>query len=202
MESESWNQFLDKTTSSQVQHVLWLKVLSYLEYVGYRKMVKTVGYEGMDPDVFRHLSDEIRHSYMLKELAQKISGEKSNSPETLTSEFVQMAEEYFQSIDQETDHWVLKNVGEKRPLLCYLLVSYLVEKRAMQVYPQYHRRLDDSASKAVIQKIIRDETEHLSYLEESLEKIPNHQAFRQSHLLDFEGRSFERLLKSFGEATL
>lgn len=71
----------------------------------------------------------------------------------------------------------------------------------MQVYPQYHRCLQDSASKAVIQKIIRDETEHLTYLEESLERIPNQYSFHQSHLLDFEGKSFERLLRNFSEAT-
>ena len=70
--NQNWKALLDQVISVPAKHYLWLRSLSYLEYIGYRKMVKALGYDEVNRGVFRHLSDEIRHSYMLRELAEKV----------------------------------------------------------------------------------------------------------------------------------
>jgi len=197
MESPAkWHEFLNKVVSSDFQHYLWLRSLSYLEYIGYRKMVKAVHYESVNKGVFHHLSDEIRHSYLLKELAQKgFEGRFLHA--SFDQNFIDIAEEYFQDIDQEIKEWVMKITKSDRPYLCYLLASYIIEQRAMKVYPQYYARLEDSAPKMIIQKIIKDEKDHLAYLEETLNQIPELGSFKKSHLLDFEEGRFGHYLEQF-----
>ncbi len=192
----SWNRFLSEYLNTELSHYLWLRALSYLEYVGYRKMVKALQYQEVNREVYHHLSDEIRHSYLLKELAEKsFEGRYFHVP--LEPSFIHCAESYFQDIDREVDLWV-ENLGQgERPYLCYLLVSYLIEKRAMVVYPQYYAQAPENTFKLILQKIIKDEREHLNYLEEHLAKLPESKAFQSSPIWPFEEARFETFLGDF-----
>jgi rubrerythrin len=189
----NWVQFLQEILSSDAAHYHWLRSLSYLEYIGYRKMVKALDYGEMNQEVYHHLTDEIRHSYMLKELAGKVfEGRFQHVP--FEAELVTMAESYFHDIDQAVHQWVVASSGSGRPYLCYLLTSYLIEKRAMSVYPSYFTHLREADAKLIIQKIIKDESEHLSYLEGRLMLLPEKPAFDQSSLRQYEsGRFYEYL---------
>ena len=188
----AWQSFLDEVTGSESKHYLWLRSLSYLEYIGYRKMVKALDYDNVNRGVFHHLTDEIQHSFMLRELAEKNFGRQR--PESFTEEYQDIAEEYFQKIDAEINRWVLLAAGAENPLYCYLLTSYIIEKRAMQVYPHYYNRLSEAPSKFIIQKIIKDESEHLSYLEGRMGLIPGFNDAQAEPLLDFETARFSEYL--------
>jgi len=192
-----WAAFLDEVMASNSKHYLWLKALSYLEYIGYRKMVKALGYEG-DKGVVHHLTDEIQHSYMLGELADKYYGEHADDS-GFGDAFRQIAETYFQAIDQCIHETLLSSVGKDESYLCYLLVSYIIEKRAMKVYPQYLSRLKDAPSKYTVQKIIRDESEHLNYLENKIQALPQFSDISRQKLLDFEDEKFSTMLGSLRE---
>jgi bacterioferritin (cytochrome b1) len=200
-----WISFLDEILSSDSKHYLWLKTLSYLEYIGYRKMVKAIPYTAVDQEVFHHLSDEIQHSFMLKELAHQSFGGQNFSEEAL-KQFADIAETYFQGIDSHIHDWVLKNTGEDNPFLSYMWVSYIIEKRAMKVYPQYFAKLTQSSLKIVLQKIIKDESQHLSYLEKMIQHFPSFGSLKENPLFDFEETCFINFLKnlrqSFQEANL
>ncbi len=185
--------FLEDVIPSEGKHYLWLRSLSYLEYIGYRKMVKSLGYEKVNRGVFHHLTDEIQHSYMLRELAdRKMAG--LNGEPNFTEDHQELAENYFQDIDGFVEDWVLRMTQVKNPYLCYLLVSYVVEKRAMQVYPQYFHQLGERAFKYTIQKIIQDEAEHLGYLEGKLREFPSLGEANLSELFDFEEARFVEFL--------
>jgi hypothetical protein len=189
-----WVSFLDEVLSSDSKHYLWLKTLSYLEYIGYRKMVKAIPYTSVDQEVFHHLSDEIQHSFMLKELAHKSFGGQSFSDEAL-KQFANIAEAYFQGIDSHIHDWVLETTGEENPFLTYMWVSYIVEKRAMKVYPQYFSKLTQSPLKIVLQKIIKDESQHLSYLEKMIEHFSFSLNLKESTLFEFEEGCFNSFLQ-------
>jgi bacterioferritin (cytochrome b1) len=190
---QHWLDFLDEVTTSGAKNYLWLRSLSYLEYIGYRKMVKALGYHQVNKGVYHHLTDEIQHSFMLRELAEK--GYRHDDGPAFGAEYLEIAEEYFQKIDGEIHAWVEKFCGRENPFLCYLLTSYIIEKRAMKVYPQYYNRLSEIPSKSIIQKIIKDEGEHLSYLEAQMSLLPGWTEEAGEGLLGMEDSCFESYLK-------
>ncbi|MCB1215510.1 MAG: long-chain fatty aldehyde decarbonylase, partial [Deltaproteobacteria bacterium] len=185
--------FLQEVSQNPLHQYLWLRSLSYLEYIGYRKMVKTLGSE-LNSQSYQHLNDEIHHSYMLKEIAEKLRPEERVD---FSEHLVQLAENYFQNIDQATENWLIEKLGEKNPFLCYLLVSYLIEKRAMQLYPQYLAIANTKSLKYILQKILKDEKEHLDYLEEVLKDNPVLSYFKDSSTWDFEEECFQKYLKDW-----
>lgn len=190
---QDWQSFLDEVTATESKHYLWLRSLSYLEYIGYRKMVKALGYDNVNKGVYHHLTDEIQHSYMLRELAEKNFGRQKG--ESFSQEYQDIAEDYFQKIDGEIDAWVQRANGAENPLYCYLLTSFIVEKRAMSVYPHYYSRLSEAPSKIIIQKIIKDESEHLSYLEGKMPLVPGFSEGEADALLAFESECFSEYLR-------
>lgn len=192
-EKVTWNQFLDQIIQSPSQHHLWLRSLSYLEYIGYRKMVKAVPYTKISTGVYHHLSDEIQHSFMLREIADKQFG-LSLPIEQVTS-LVGIAENYFQGLDSQVDDWIKTNLGKEDAYASYVWVSYTIEKRAMKVYPQYLAKLNNPALKLVVQKIIKDEADHLSYLGEVIEQFPEEIGLKNTPVLDIEERCFDGFLE-------
>ncbi|MBF0493386.1 MAG: ferritin-like domain-containing protein [Deltaproteobacteria bacterium] len=200
MES-TWENYLNELISSDCKHYLWLRSLSYLEYIGYRKMVKAVPYQAVEQGIFHHLSDEIEHSFLLKEQAEKSFPDQQLSIESV-EELMDIAEAYFQTLDKNIKSWVCQKLGKESVFLCYLLVSYTTEKRAMSIYPQYYSRLTQSPLKIVIQKIIKDESEHLRYLENILQNIQGEVIEAQFSPLEVEQKLFDSYLnnmKIFGE---
>ncbi len=190
----SWSQFLDQITQNPSQHHLWLRALSYLEYIGYRKMVKAVPYSKVNTGVYHHLSDEIQHSFMLREIADKQFG-NNLSMQKVTS-LVGIAENYFQGLDSQVDDWIESKLGQKDSYASYVWVSYTIEKRAIKVYPQYLAKVSEQALKIVIQKIIKDETDHLSYLEGVIEQLPEEISLKNAPVLQIEEKCFEGFLEN------
>jgi len=167
MHPNAFLDFLERTLSSPESHFLWLQSISYLEFVGYRKMVKALPYELVEREVFNHLKDEIYHSFLLRESSAKNFPQLALPP-VIMKKMTDVCESYFQSLDHQTENWVAKKMGEKNSFFCYLSVSHIIEKRAMQVYPQYAAALRSSPMKPLIQQIIRDESEHLLSLEKRM----------------------------------
>jgi long-chain fatty aldehyde decarbonylase len=155
----------------------------------------------MNQGVYHHLTDEIRHSYMLKELAEKAFDGKFQHVR-FESDLVGLAESYFHDVDEAVHQWVLRSSGEERPYLCYLLTSYLIEKRAMTVYPSYFSHIQEAGAKVIIQKIIKDERDHLGYLENHLATLPEKPAFDQSHLWQYELARFQEYLGQIRQFSL
>ncbi len=192
--SNSWSFFLEEILASETKHYLWLRALSYLEYIGYRKMVKAVPYTEVGQGVYHHLTDEIQHSFMLKEFAEK-NFENQRLTEKKFEGLKNVAEEYFQAVDSKMDETVASSCGNKDPYLCYMGVSYLIEKRAMKIYPSYFAKLTESPLKKVIQKIIKDESEHLAYLEDLIHRVPEASLLQNPSLLEDEEKCFGKFLE-------
>jgi hypothetical protein len=130
---QEWKTFLDEVLASEERHYLWLRSLSYLEYIGYRKMVKALGYDKVNRGVYRHLTDEIQHSFMLRELAEKNFG-RCSKEDSFDRKYQEIAEHYFQKIDAEI-HGRFAASLPKKTLLCYLLTSYIVENARCKSTP-------------------------------------------------------------------
>src|SRR5437868_9851335 len=85
-------KLLDSIVASPGVEREWIDLLSQLEYVGCRKIVKSVGFEAVSLDVLRHVSEEASHAYLLKSIA----GDRS----WRDGRFAEAGWRYFQGLDQ------------------------------------------------------------------------------------------------------
>jgi len=51
-------EFLGAVTAAPAAELEWVDLLSQLEYVGCRKIMKSIGFESVTLDVLRHVSEE------------------------------------------------------------------------------------------------------------------------------------------------
>ena len=121
-------------------HARWLNTFSYLEYVGFRKIVKSQRAEVLTAEILTHALEEGRHALGLKKIALKIGGEafSTYAPENMLCG--DEAEDYFQNLDAACDEAFADRPAALRAKLVYCYVTWLVERRALQVYGVYKER--------------------------------------------------------------
>jgi hypothetical protein len=143
-------------------HVRWLNTFSYLEYVGFRKIVKSQRAEVLTAAILGHACEEGRHALGLKKLAVKLGGAEFDSyaPEVLLCG--EEAEAYFQDLDKACDEAFADRSNEERAKLTYCYVTWLVERRALDVYGIYKKALGDSDIARKLGGLLAEETKHLA----------------------------------------
>ena len=65
VEDPSIADFLGRLAAIPRLELEWIDLLSQLEYVGCRKIVKSVGFEAVSLEILRHVSEEASHAYLL-----------------------------------------------------------------------------------------------------------------------------------------
>jgi hypothetical protein len=149
-------------------HARWLNTFSYLEYVGFRKIVKSQRAEVLTAAILGHACEEGRHALGLKKLAIKLGGAKFDSyaPDALICG--EEAESYFQDLDRFCDEAFADRLAEERAKLAYCYVTWLVERRALDVYGIYKHALGDSEIARKLGGLLAEETKHLADVEAML----------------------------------
>jgi tRNA isopentenyl-2-thiomethyl-A-37 hydroxylase MiaE len=150
-------------------HARWLNTFSYLEYVGFRKIVKSQRADALTAAILGHACEEGRHALGLKKLAVKLGGTgfDSYAPQVLLCG--EEAEAYFQDLDQFCDEAFADRNVEERVRLAYAYVTWLVERRALDVYGLYKNALRDSEIARKLGGLLAEETKHLSDIEALLQ---------------------------------
>jgi hypothetical protein len=151
-----------------VLHARWLNTLSYLEYVGFRKIVKSQRAEVLTAAILGHACEEGRHALGLKKIAIKLGGAQFDSyaPEFLLCG--EDAEAYFQALDKACDEAFADRSEAERGKLTYCYVTWLVERRALDVYGIYKKALGDSDIARKLGGLLAEETKHLADVEAML----------------------------------
>lgn len=166
---------LEEITADRQLESRWLNTLSLMEFIGARKISRTVADSHPSTDVLDHLADETRHALAFKELANCVRGEEE------TDYLVEdAAKTYFFKLDRELSAWAAEMAGEESTRLNYLLVTTMIERRAMVLYPLYRAATATDDVRAELTDIITEE---------------------QSHRVEIE-RKCVKLLKDFGIDTL
>lgn len=158
-------RILEKILSDTTVHARWLNTLSFLEYIGARKMLKALPAEQLDFTLLSHIQEESRHSLYFKKLAQKVLGKNLyfKKEEMICS---QQAEEYFQNVDQKAQTFCRKN-----PTLNYLYTTYMVEIRALSVYNIYNKILERKEASFRITNILTDEEAHMDFVIKAIKRL-------------------------------
>ena len=195
---------LEAIVSDNHTHARWLNVLSYLEYIGSRKIFKTQKQDIMNEAILRHASDEARHALILKQLIEKLNIDEFESYETSNLLFGFSGFRYFQSLDSMVKKEITKDGRSKTETayLCYVYVSLIIEIRANWLYDLYSKVLKKFNSPVSVSSIINDEVRHLADTLQEIEKIDTNQSNRINQFVKQESDYFYRFYESLRDNIL
>jgi hypothetical protein len=175
-------------------HARWLNTFSYLEYVGFRKIVKSQRAEALTSEVLNHALEEGRHALGLKQIALKIGGEAFAAYKPDNMLCGDEAEAYFQNLDAACDEAFADRPDVVRAKLVYCYVTWLVERRALQVYGVYKTALGGSSVAGRIGGLLMEEEKHLADVEAELAASDPDFKARAEKLEAIEGRLYESFI--------
>ena len=181
-------------------HARWLNTFSYLEYVGFRKILKSQRAEVLTTAILTHACEEGRHALGLKKLAVKLGGAgfDSYAPQVLLCG--EEAEAYFQDLDQFCDEAFADRSADERVRLAYGYVTWLVERRALDVYGLYKNALGDSEIARKLGGLLAEETKHLADIEALLQAADPAFSTRSKEFEAVENSLYEVFLAALTKA--
>lgn len=146
-------------------HARWLNTFSFLEYIGFRKIVKSQRAEVLDRALLMHALEEGRHALLLKKLAVKLAGHAFDFYEPETMLCPDAAKTYFRELDHRCDERFAHLGDLERSKLVYLYVTWLIERRALDVYGLYKKGLGNSDVASKLDALLAEEVGHLRHVE-------------------------------------
>jgi hypothetical protein len=150
-EDASIAEFLGRIVASPDLELEWIDLLSQLEYVGCRKIVKSVGFESVNLEILRHVSEEASHAFLLKAVVEE-GGLRDRS--WREGRFAEAGWRYFQGLDQR----ISALPGSEG--LRYPGVSWAIERRVLVVYPAYLKFTRNESLKKALRRILAQEERH------------------------------------------
>jgi hypothetical protein len=186
---------LQMIVQDKATEVRWLNTLSFLEYIGSRKIAKTACLTHPTFEVMEHYADEARHAFAFKHLSSLLSIKETT--ETLCQED---GLAYFQNLDQQLTRWITDLTGQEDTYQNYLMVTTMVEKRAMQLYPLYKSLTPHPEVKEELHKIILEEANHRVAIEDSaLRILKKHGVDNFDEGVAIETRLFNQFIEAVGQ---
>jgi len=173
-------------------HGLFINSLSVLEFAGARKIIKSQKAENIDSEVLSHISEEIRHARVLKNIALKMSDGKLSSYKKIHLLAGDEAWNYIQTVD----HSIAKEFETSQPWLNYLYTTLLIEERAMKVYPLYSEVLEEFGFASSLKGMIIEEENHLSFTRKHILEGDPQSERRLDKFRKVEGEAFEKFMSS------
>ncbi len=154
---KQFEAFISRLADDPRMHARFVNTLSMLEYIGARKIFKSLRAESFSLQFLEHAAEEIRHARLLKTVALKMSHGELDSYREEHLFCGGAARRYFQTVDYlpGLEGFELK-CTEK-----YVLTTLLIEERALQIYPVYDPILSACGFPGVLKAILKDEARHL-----------------------------------------
>lgn len=166
---------LEKIAVNPAREAKWLNTLSLLEFIGARKISKTVCQTHPSLEVLQHFSDETHHAFVFKELSHIVSKGKCSA--YLCQD---QAVSYFQMLDASLSEWLSELTDEEDTYSNYLLVTCLIERRAMKIYPLYKEVTQNPEVKKALARIIKEEGSHRKSIDARIKAIFSKKGNRRS----------------------
>lgn len=162
-------EFLPLIVKSDELHAKLLNTFSFLEYIGFRKIVKSQRAEDLDCETLGHAIEEGRHALLLKKLAVKVGGSRFDSYTASELMAGEDAEDYFQSLDAACEKLLEGQIaGASLTRLTYLYVTWLIELRALSVYGAYQKAARENGMQPPLGGLLAEEDRHLEAVENEL----------------------------------
>jgi hypothetical protein len=184
--------FLQEISQHPLLHGRFLNTLSFLEYIGSRKILKSQRAESIHFEILSHVAEEIRHAQTFKKLSLKVSGGVTSSYSQDHLFCGAEAGAYFQTIDQSA----AQSLGQPDPWTNYLLTTLLIEERANQIYPFYEEILARVGHHGYLKTIVREENSHLQDITTEIQKHHPLTPALLNQLRILEDQAFTRFTRS------
>ncbi|MCY4512689.1 MAG: hypothetical protein OXB86_03265 [Bdellovibrionales bacterium] len=180
---------LENIVSSRKIHGRWLNTLSFLEYIGTRKILKSLPANILDETLLSHVAEEAFHSLFFKKLARKltVNNYSFKEEEMLAPE---ECENYFQQLDKKAEL-----ISNEKPDLNYLYTTWIVETRAVSVYSLYNKILKEKQFSFTLNPILKDEEKHLAQVKNCIQQMDSRHEIHFQELMGFEEQEFSVLLE-------
>lgn len=147
----------------------------------------------MSWDILLHTSEEIRHSIFFKRQAMLLGGNHFQSFAEDVLLCSDSLKKYFYEIDILTVDSIKKISSPTLQEAAYLLVTWLVERRALSIYATYEDILKSDNHTFSLSGILKEEKFHLQELGAQAEQILLDHGFNPKHVADIEKNQFEFL---------
>jgi rubrerythrin len=199
-------EFFRQLVENPVQHARVLNTFSYLEYIGFRKIIKSQPANRMTLQVLAHAGEEARHAMILKKMALRLTSSLSATAKDDSAVLTyaetdissgQAASDYFQQLDRYVADDLARAVltsecGE----LTYFYVTWLIEIRALSVYSDYVSVVSADGSSTALEGLIAEEDRHLEYVTERLSARDPDFSKRSEKLKAVEHELFQQFFQS------
>jgi hypothetical protein len=187
---ETWNEFFRSLLINPSLHAKWLNSLSYLEYRGARKIARALKTEHIDEGILKHMMEEFRHALYFKRLAMRLGGKvyRTYAGENLLAE--KALKSYFYELDAAAERAISHSEAKKE---VYLLVTWLIEERALKVYLAYEALLQSENFELTLKPVLADETHHLRDAKDHLLDLLEARNIDIEPLLETEEQLFKNL---------
>lgn len=171
------------------EHARFLNTLSLLEHIGSRKIMVSQTRGPLSCEVLKHLSEEARHAFFFKRLAEKVAARPLDfSPaNTLGLGAAQM---YFGRLDASINRLLQPIDDAEKP---YLYVSMIIELRAIWAYRLYHQALAEAGTGLSLKSILAEEELHLPQMADRLVELGEDIDSRLDAFVPLEDTLFRRL---------
>jgi rubrerythrin len=159
---------LERIAADRGVEARWLHTVSLLEFVGARKIMRTVAARHPRREVLEHVADETRHALAFKALAERLAERPMGDAQ---DDYLcrDAALTYFQRLDKGAAALVEQALGARDEEACYLVTTTLIERRAMRLYPLYRSITTHDFIKAELKAVILEEASHRKALEKAAE---------------------------------
>lgn len=149
--SSPFLDFLDEVVNEPALERNWVEMLSQLEFVGCRKMLRSLAWDDVDLKILKHIQEEAQHSYLLK---QSLGCEALDS--WTQNPLGSAGWDYFSGLDESLS----RLSSEEGP---YALTSWAIEQRALAVYPAYLARTRNANVRRAVKTILAQEEHHAKF---------------------------------------
>lgn len=199
-----YQKILEKICANAELHAKWLNTLAYLENCGARKISACQHPRGVDTLMLKHAAEESRHAFFLKSLINKhfpSQVEKNSNFESQSLFAPKMTYRYLDRLEILVcrllrDH-MMQNLSQfytdsaalssgpfqvnkveksksRYSRLAYLVITYIIEIRAEDIYPRYQEEIKKLGLSVNIRSLINEEKSHLQEMVDSLnQELPN-----------------------------
>jgi hypothetical protein len=190
---------LDDIVADPGVHVRWLNTLSFLEFMGTRKIARSMSRRPANRIALQHLAEEARHAYFFKRSIERIA--PGVDPGYAWSELLAglPAARYFNRLDLLVKRDLHEPPASLAPVarrnvaeLCYLYVTTLIEERAGTIYPLYDACLAQRDVPLRLAGVIMEEEQHLSDMYGALRELDPGCESRLDRYRQAEGAYFAR----------
>ncbi|HVV67920.1 MAG TPA: hypothetical protein VHE99_02630 [Gammaproteobacteria bacterium] len=183
-------QLLKKMIGEPQQLARFLNTLSLLEYIGARKIIKSLQQQQLNEKLLGHMNEELRHALILKRAAVKISPQCDDYA-TWNLLCGDEAWHYFQTVD----HAAITLLQETDPWRCYVFTTLLLELRAVEFYTIFEQSLQELGKPSIFRGILHEENRHLQEMLAWIRLIPDSNA-KLAQLQEMEAAEFSAFMGS------